>query len=102
LGCCVGGVYYYVVCGVGGCWFACAFVCVGCVVFWVCCYWVVADWAWLMSEVCEFSYKAGYDQAVIDDTKKVELALEIVSYLVKENERLTKLVRQQGKRLADD
>ena len=45
--------------------------------------------------VCEFSYKAGYDQAVIDDTKKVELALDIVSYLVQENKRLTKLVEQQ-------
>jgi len=37
-------------------------------------------------------WQAGYEQAVIDDTKKVELALHIVSYLVKENERLTKLV----------
>ena len=45
----------------------------------------------------EFSYKAGYDQAVIDDTKKVQLALDVISYLVKENERLSKLVRQQGK-----
>lgn len=53
-----------------------------------------------MFEVCEFSYKAGYDQAVIDDTKKVELALHIVSYLVKENERLAKLVGQGGKKNA--
>ena len=33
----------------------------------------------------EYSWRAGYDQAVIEDTKKVELALHIVSYLVKEN-----------------
>jgi hypothetical protein len=46
--------------------------------------------------VCEFSYKAGYDQAVIDDTKKLEVALDIVSYLVQENKRLTKLVEQQN------
>ena len=40
----------------------------------------------------EFSYKAGYDQAVIDDTKKVQLALDVISYLVKENERLRGLI----------
>lgn len=50
----------------------------------------------MVAELCELSYKAGYDQAVIDDTKKVELALEIVSYLVQENKRLTKLVEQQN------
>ncbi len=50
----------------------------------------------MTAELCEFSYKAGYDQAVIDDTKKVELALEIVAYLEKENKRLTKLVEQQN------
>jgi hypothetical protein len=55
----------------------------------------------MVAELCEFSYKAGYDQAVIDDTKKIELALDVIAYLVKENERLTSLVRQQGKRLAD-
>ena len=43
-----------------------------------------------MVDVFEFDdvWKAGYDQAVIDDTKKVELALHVVSYLVKENRRL--------------
>ena len=40
----------------------------------------------------EFSWRAGYDQAVIDDTKKVQLALDIVAYLVKENERLRGLI----------
>lgn len=52
--------------------------------------------------VCDFSYKAGYDQAVIDDTKKIELALDVIAYLVKENERLTLLVRQRGKRFTDE
>ncbi len=50
----------------------------------------------MVAELCELSYRAGYDQAVIDDTKKVELALEIVSYLAKENKRLTKLVEQRN------
>jgi hypothetical protein len=50
----------------------------------------------MVAGLCEFSYRAGYDQAVIDDTKKVELALEIVAYLEKENKRLTKLVEQQN------
>ncbi len=50
----------------------------------------------MVAGLCELSYRAGYDQAVIDDTKKVELALEIVAYLEKENKRLTKLVEQQN------
>jgi hypothetical protein len=29
----------------------------------------------------EFSYRAGYDQAVIDDTKKLLLALDVIAYL---------------------
>jgi hypothetical protein len=36
----------------------------------------------------EFSWRAGYDQAVIDDTKKIVLALDVIAYLNKENERL--------------
>lgn len=40
----------------------------------------------------EFSWRAGYDQAVIDDTKKLLLALDVVSYLVKENARLRELI----------
>ena len=50
----------------------------------------------MAAELCELSYRAGYDQAVIDDTKKLELSLDIVSYLVQENKRLTKLVEQQN------
>jgi hypothetical protein len=33
--------------------------------------------------VCEFSYKAGYDQAVIDDRDKLQLALDVIAYLNK-------------------
>lgn len=47
-----------------------------------------------MVDVFDFDevWKAGYEQAVIDDTEKVELALHVVSYLVKENARLRGLV----------
>lgn len=43
-----------------------------------------------ITEVFEFDdvWKAGYEQAVIEDTKKLELALHVVSFLVKENRRL--------------
>lgn len=41
-------------------------------------------------DVFEFDdvWRAGYDQAVIEDTKKVELMLHVVNYLAKENRRL--------------
>jgi hypothetical protein len=50
----------------------------------------------------EYSWRAGYDQAVIEDTKKVELALHIVSYLVKENRELRrKLALSEGDDLVE-
>jgi hypothetical protein len=52
--------------------------------------------------VDEFSWRAGYDQAVIDDTKKVQLALDIVAYLVKENERLRGLIDPAPVEAEDD
>jgi hypothetical protein len=42
--------------------------------------------------VDEFSYRAGYDQAVIDDTKKVQLCLDVIKYLNGENARLKALL----------
>lgn len=40
----------------------------------------------------EFSWRAGYDQAVIDDTKKLLLALDVIKYLNGENARLKALL----------
>jgi hypothetical protein len=42
--------------------------------------------------VDEFSWRAGYDQAVIDDTKKVQLCLDVIKYLNGENARLKALL----------
>ena len=50
-----------------------------------------------MVDVFEFDdvWKAGYEQAVIEDTKKLELALHVVSFLVKENRRLVGLLEDK-------
>lgn len=40
----------------------------------------------------EYSWRAGYDQAVIDDTKKIVLALDVIKYLNGENARLKALL----------
>ena len=56
-----------------------------------------------MVDVFEFDdvWKAGYEQAVIEDTKKLELALHVVSYLVKENRRLVGLLEdKKGKEVS--
>lgn len=46
----------------------------------------------MSAEVCDFSYKAGYDQAVIDDKAKLVLALDVIKYLHGENARLKALL----------
>jgi hypothetical protein len=50
------------------------------------------------SEVFAFDevWQAGYEQCKIDDTKKVELALHVISYLVKENDRLKALLEAKN------
>lgn len=56
-----------------------------------------------MVDVFEFDdvWKAGYEQAVIEDTKKLELALHVVSFLVKENRRLVaELEGKKGKEVS--